>query len=768
MPALGFAIDLDLAMRGMAAPPPPQAPVSAFTVLGPSDLDPDGGGVGVNGNGWVVFIRTPFIAGASLDPKKFQLTVQDPGYSAARVPATQTRFIQGGKVLRRQYANHAQLQAGQNGANFEAWFSIEDPVYAGSTIVGVQCAAGWYGAAAEGAVPAGAIGNTSTRGYPKPLAVWLNRPYERCAGASFRAELYASHLHGRNGRMVAGVSFTGSDGTNSTAVIDANAPALATVQTQGNIVECFPVDCPTAGLSQGVQCTLDAEIFPWIGDAGAVLKLSTSGQAMPTARPQVPLIFLNDRTGGYGGAVACVKTGAAGGTVQADIATARTTPFPDMLAACTAIAAWNSANKGHNDLGAAQVYFLEDGPGLGATHTFGGNIAQAAGLAWCEFLKDPAATGQVTLNLAATRTVPSLTSWGVRIAHSAGNGIAATTNKFIAYDGADIVTTMANVPITYQAKWAWFRNTTASYTTAGGCPFQPFNNAGLAQVALALGCVFEGSAVNANMLSVFAALGNRFTRMQFGELDPAVYTNAEDMSRAVFANNWWRDCRVANVFGLTRAFDTGLHIVQNVVERAQSVGAVPALQLFADGSTKTCDNVLVAHNTVPGERVNYDYGDVAGAVDIQRTIVTRFNLWDQGNTKSDTFTTNTVLTGRIGNWQTLYRVGSRGDVWLRGTTNGDTVPGTGVPPSGNWLGEYWPQPSYNVTRAAVTFANMQANIPETSTNGAGLGGYGLTGAANAAYDRVAVGLAMLSRDIAGTARRNNGTGAAGAYERTVG
>ncbi len=47
------------------------------------------------------------------------------------------------------------------------------------------------------------------------------------------------------------------------------------------------------------------------------------------------------------------------------------------------------------------------------------------------------------------------------------------------------------------------------------------------------------------------------------------------------------------------------------------------------------------------------------------------------------------------------------------------------------------------------------------------GTYSLIGGTNAAYDQVSAGEAMLAYDIAGGARENDGTGAAGCYERSV-
>ena len=66
--------------------------------------------------------------------------------------------------------------------------------------------------------------------------------------------------------------------------------------------------------------------------------------------------------------------------------------------------------------------------------------------------------------------------------------------------------------------------------------------------------------------------------------------------------------------------------------------------------------------------------------------------------------------------------------------------------------------------ATVTWVSDGCGMVGT---GAGGGDYHLTGASNNAYNRVPSGLAMLKYDLGGTTRLNDGTGAAGPFERTV-
>lgn len=150
------------------------------------------------------------------------------------------------------------------------------------------------------------------------------------------------------------------------------------------------------------------------------------------------------------------------------------------------------------------------------------------------------------------------------------------------------------------------------------------------------------------------------------------------------------------------------------------------------------------------------YSDVAAAAGVQKRMTSRFNIFHDFNVKTDTFTTVTSVTGRTGNWRYRYQVGCEGNVCVLGGDDGTTAPS---PVS--WLGDHWPASS-KPGAATVTYAAFAAG-----TAGAGGGDYALTGVSNDAYGRVASGQGVLRYDHSGTVRRHDGTGAAGAYERTI-
>jgi hypothetical protein len=166
-------------------------------------------------------------------------------------------------------------------------------------------------------------------------------------------------------------------------------------------------------------------------------------------------------------------------------------------------------------------------------------------------------------------------------------------------------------------------------------------------------------------------------------------------------------------------------------------------------------NVVFQHNTIPGtdttSRVNIAYADVAGAAGKRKTIYRRFNIARDWNMKGDLFDAATQGTGRVGNLKPRFAVGAKGDVAFRATD------GTTTPAATSWLGDHW-EPSSSLG-TAPGFVDNKAGAALV-----GGGDYHLTGTTNVAYNRVPTGLQALAFDLGGTARRNNGTGAAGAYE----
>ena len=731
----------------------------SLTIRDATAIDPDGGGVGIDGNGWVAELVIAGLApDGTFDPAQVTLTVEDPGHDAAG-SVTRTRTIRGGAVLRRQYPDHAMLLVVGEGGDLKVSFSLEDDIYAGSTIVAASVGAGAYPGVNPGAPDS--IVNGSTLAYPKPLFAWLNVQHERATGASFAVEAVAYHRHAMLGRQVARIDYVARDaGSGVAATQTASVPALSDFQTQGFRVEAYKAAIPLGPLAQGDVCQVNARVFPWIGDAGAVLDLEADGVAWPTAQAQTKLRFLNDGTGGYGGAFAYVKAGAAGGAVTGDGAAARAAPFPTINAALAALPAWNSANRGHNDHSGATVRLMDDGAGGAVAHVPTAAMNPAAGLCLTTIEGDPLNTGGVSLSLTATRATSSMLRWRVPIAVQGAfnlDGGSNSNNNVAVYDGLTLSFNGGSVPVNYRQGLTYWRNVTISGLSHGSqSPFFSAYAATRTQFALALGCLCTDATANFTVTTVGALIGCDFRRGGLGEYNRATYAQVDPSDGMVIANNRLLDARVASTIIHTQDYGRGAAFVQNILERANGASA-PALQISGDGGVNQLDNVVLHHNTLPGSdivgRINLDYADVAGAVGRKKRSTLRFNLFDEYNVKGDLFSPTTLPTGRVGNWRTRYSVGAKGNVAGGSTAGGDVAP---VPAS--WLGDYWEASSS--PDATPVYADNKGGA-----TAAGGGDYHLTGETNAAFARVPAGLAVLAHDLDGNARRNDGGGAAGAYER---
>ncbi|TXI87769.1 MAG: hypothetical protein E6Q40_04540 [Cupriavidus sp.] len=732
--------------------------ITALVVQGETVL-PDGSDAAVP-NGWVAAATLPDDGSSTFDPTKIVLTVTDPGYDGSGT-TTVTRTIRGTAIVRKQYPNQAQRLNSAASGTRTVYFALDDEIYSGSTITAANAEAGYYGAAAAGSIAG--VTNSSTLAYPKPLFAWLNTQHERATGSAFNIEAVAYHRHGRNGQMVARIEFQAKDaqGTpNLSAVQTVTAPALSSIQTQGPIVEAWKASIPLTALTQADLCLVGAKVYPWIGDSSAVLDLfvdgiSTSG-AVATAQTQTPLRFVCDKTGGYGGAYAYVKSGASGGTVSTTAATARAAPFATIAAAFTALKTFNNANKSHNDHSGAIIRLMDDGAGGAVAHAAGDHDTVTAGLCWTVIEPDPSNTAAVSVSV-ATNYPADLSMWKVNITQTGRFDGTNTAGKRLAFAGMTLTISGASVPINYRNAYAYFQNVTISGDISATNGFVPYGGGTKAGVSLMLGMIATGAAGDWR-ISPQAVIGCSFIGGRFEATDLAGNTGMEAQDGAVIANNLFRSTSRYCAFE-GQAIVRGLAVVQNVIERAVVSSAQPALQIAGDGSSTACANLVLAHNSMPGVdtsgRTNILYTTLAASVGVPRTGTVRFNLFSEYNMKTDTFTSTTTLTGRTGNWKARYQVGFRGNVGIRGDTNGVSS----VDPSGsNWLGE----------ALGVGCAYGQTTISflddKSGASGAGGGDYRLTGSSNPAYSRVPAGLAMLAYDLRGAVRRNNGSGAAGAFE----
>jgi len=713
------------------APPPDEvSEVVSLEILGPENLDPSavadaGLGKGINPNGYMVRLVTPWREGETLLPVMVEIDVERPGFDQAGNAVTRT-YTHYGTVLARRQKNGSGSEllklASHVGANLEAIFALNEAVRAVDTIVEARVLAGFYGAAVHGTIAN--LTNSSTRPYFKPLYKQLARP-GICAGAVHRIEVMAAHNAGRDGKMIACAKIAARDSQvvpNVTPVTTVIAPAISQLaptyvgDATGKLgkPEVWGADLATDNLTQGDTCKPWIRLYPWDGDASAVWDSDTDAAAWPTTDHWTVLPFVCDRTAGYGGMYGYVKADAAGpGVCSTDPAVARASPFPTVDHATTgALVALQAAQaaRGHNDVGGTIVRFMETTPGAGADHTIAASMnTRTVGIGECRFEVDPLATGAVRIMSTASRTLPPNNMYidvptvkNSTVAVWSGGGVASSCITV----GPSAVDIWNGATTTWLNTWAmsiqWgtrYLNTTAF---AYGVQVPALAANGSNNYGCILALMVDNGTDRGMDANVYALIG---FRGKLSALRDPVAAQPSNDGGFVWSNRLMKIATLLQIGG-SRSYARGFARCNNVFEALGSF----SFSIGADGQVPDLHNIIDWNNTAPHDvaghnveagRFNGPYVDVAAAVNKQ--------VWDycQGlpltprlGFKTDTFDFVAQGSGRTGNHERQYGVGCHG-LGLMILRNPDPVTGN------EWTGMWWDQFSAS-NLGAIAFVNNQA------------------------------------------------------------
>lgn len=754
--------------------------VASITVADGTKIDPitlaDTTTMGINGSGWVAIVQLKGITNTNgtLDPSKLTITVQDPGFDTAGNPTTVNRTLTGTAFLRRLYPSGDSRLISTDGTDLFLYIPISGRVYTGTTILSASIAAGFY----TGSVVSNATNRTnlSVTPYQKPMWSWHMPANQVVQANTIAVEGMAFHRHPRGGQQVSCVKYQATDGTNTGAELTVSGTSLSTVQKQGNIIEVWAGNVDISTLTNGVQCNVNAKVYPWIGDASAVLDLSTTGNTYMSPRSAARMPFVCDRTGAYGGVYAYVRNGASGGAASTTEATAQAAPFPTILAAVNAIKAFNNRNsRGANDMGGG-IIRLMDNAGADDTYTLSANVTTSnTGIGLCVLEKDPASSATITLAFSAQSQFPTnmmFRNLRYQIGTTAYSLLGPNSvGSYIVFDGVSVDNTN-NRPA---SAWYDYTDMFNMTLTAGLVDFLNISPSASSCIKMMSGLLRSGTGgissvaggLNCSNVFVGSVLDNYVrataTRCFDGNI---IYNNR------INGTNWRHTAANAT-------YTIGLVNVQNIYESITA--ATPVMNYFADGDRATIDNYIEQHNTGIGERCSRLYQDVTQSrvspYGLVKDGVSLYNLWHNYNIKSDTFERTDAIQLGCGNFAYMYSVDNVGNVSLFGdarliataapdNTNGDPVSGPR-----SYLGNaFLPSSEFNLFRTALGFT--QAQIMAMFTNytappqaSPALGGnYRPLSSAVHLRNRVPAGMAALKYDITGAARKNDGTGAAGAYE----
>lgn len=616
-------------------------------------------------------------------------------------------------------------------------------VYADDTLGAFSFPAGWANnGSTDNGPSSGTCTSSSTRAYEKPIAHWLNHDLDWATSSSYTVKMVATHAHAQQGQGVRAITFTATDSSLNTASVTVSAESLQSYTASGLSCPCYSGALDFSSLTAGEMVTIDATIYPWVGDAFVV---STDADAYPSPNLCV-LKVLNDYDGSYGTVYAYVDGVGGSGAVSETPSTAATTPFDTVANAAAAIQTYNNSNFSRNNVSGGVIRLTA------TTHTHSSFSARAV--------------GEIPLRIEASNPANKATT----IYQDAGSSTFNSVCDWLKFKDITIQRTGNYV----------FLDNGASAVEDFGLIFENVSFAANGQSAYDA-WIYKAGRVWANNVSGddIGSLGSYSTNHKnlrcFGSDYPGLFSsktyaavacvdnNAKAIKPAGDASNdqgvgvLWGWSRLSNpsdtsICSLTDIVgDRGAALVGCTVEKVNGT-TQQALAFSADGNTNAVSNILDISNTVIGSRSNWLYQDT-GTATIYKQGISRFSVHELWNVKSDLFPT--ISDQRFGNWTEIYHVGHTRASLLRGS-NGDDVPG-----DNSWVGQISGL-GYSVgTDASPINPDW---LDDASESGSGLGDGDYRPGASTELIQIPAGQAPFSYDQNGEALSDDGTDYVGALQ----
>ena len=515
--------------------------------------------------------------------------------------------------------------------------------------------------------------NHSMRSAPQPIAMWLNHDRERVVSVTHELRLAVAHAHARDGQPVAAVKFIVKDAVGNEVTQLATMQSSLRFEASGLQIPHFAANVDLSSLAQGVLLTVDATIYPWVGEA-----FTLSIGADPYPSPNLTILrLLNDTNGGYGAFYALVDS-TTGDDATGQVATARadsaTSPFATIVAAAGAIKDLNAAHHGRvDDAGGGVILLAEGVHALTPFKTEG----HSSDIPLCIAASDPAKRDTTVLTDGGVNRfngIPTRLRLRDLTLRKGGpnsvfldSGAASAENLLIAENCAWDANEMGSYGAwVYRVGRFVQINCTAS---EGNDPRQGNSFSTEAIMVSAIGC--KGCAGTITYNAVGCCDLDEFTlRAPVGDRPAMVGTF---LGWNKFSNGSATNAIVAIS---TEIGQRGFAFVGNIIE-SWGTSTNAALRLNADSDENPAQNIVFHNNTIAGERANLLYLD--GAVNVPKSGSFRNNLFHRINIKSDIFSAQTSNTG---NWPARYKVGWADNVAIAGSSN---EPGYGA---SSWLGEF--------------------------------------------------------------------------------
>lgn len=651
--------------------------VAAGSVLGVT-IDPDGWTASIvlkglsTGGSYAFGLGTDnSVSGAGADPKVI-FTVVSKGFDDSGNEITVTRIVYGVKFLRKPYPNEAQEDEVIAGSDVTIRVILSDYVYvkdkSGAGNSGTDPVVSIYdGLYTQGGTPSksfsGIVTNSSSSPYQKPVANWGVPGFRRLTLLDGKVRCCAFERHGQQGRSVRVVKFTRRDEHGHIATQFVISPVVELgFGDQVPVVE-YLADLSLAEMDSLDVIDDDFVVYPWVGDEVLDTRDGVNVGLHPRYTTQKNFC---DKADTYGVTIAKVgptgndTTGTAYDSSVYNPVTAN--KFLTIGKAASAIAAYNLANRGRNDVGGGIVE-LEAGnySWLGSSNTYGGipetwiTIRPATGVG----------RSDVAINASSGNTDISdrVKIENVTITTTTANSFSGILGLW--FHQVEFNTAATNIWATTGGGVFYVTHSKITQLGIGIRPFNPLSNHA---PAIVRGNDLTGFTAQ---IQCYTFIGNKKTGNVAAVSAPLLVTDFNGQASPattgfIIAFNIIYGFAGA---GQPQLFQIGPYtgnahggaLVQNIFEHCTALGtyAVPPDLV---GVNNDQDNFIIWHNLFIAGRMFVAYTATGTTIKNRRYWSIKNNYWDRWSNKVDTWTADDGGSGnRVGAWPVVNNVGSRGN-----------------------------------------------------------------------------------------------------------
>lgn len=574
---------------------------------------------------------------ATISAPTFVVTVVSKGYSSSGVLGTITRTLYGTHVVPKFDTTPDETDTGTGlvvRVALNESIYVKDNTGAGNsgTVPTVSIAAGWCtsGANVSNAVTDLAVTNNSTLAYPKVTAQWAwgHTPAWRGVEADFSIGCIAVH-----GQGIACVALSATDAHSNSVTGTVTTKTKHLMSASGLYYESYDLAVPISGFTSGDDVTLKYVAYPLVGDADSIIDTSidTTSTDDCLGLTQITTRLVSSVASLYVAATDHPTT--PGNDTTGDGSTA--TPYATIGKALDVLT--DGAGKVN------RIYAKAGGTTLGILGSTPASVAATG--CFIEVLPNPGDT--VTLNRGATYIAYKAT----KLLYS---GVTITGNNWL--DGGNVA----------GAK-LWFQDCTIDPTALNGtaglgyrteftnfvnCTFSTRDNitSGAVRTAYAhTGCLHsqgglfgaQATIVATKAIAIATADTTRVSDLSASGLAPITHN-------ILYANSAFLNCTQntsATVSINNNGAKSQVAVIGNIIEVI--AGTQPALWFGGDNNTYQLDDVVMAHNTVTGQRCNIWYNDQGVVAVYRNNCFSAYNAFSSYNIKGWLF--GTPDANRIGN-----------------------------------------------------------------------------------------------------------------------